>query len=539
LDLGEKMFETAEVGGALSDEAFREVRGDLRLDLVDLQQKCRAADFPVITILMGVKGAGILDTVNLLNTWMDPRWIATTTFDDPTDEEMERPVFWRYWRSLPKAGAIGLYPGGWYMDPIFQHCTGKLSRAQLDESILSIKSFERTLAEEGAMILKFWLHLSKPEQRKLLGRHTNKDPVVGLRATDSAWQAPKDYDRYLEAAGYTIRQTMDAKAPWFIVEGVDDNFRRATVLMTLRDNLKHHIRTRRRLIKQRAKDIEREAKDALRLIDKKPKAKSSGNKKKKGKSAEAAVTSGHAPVRRVLDTIDMEAKVSAADYAPAFHRAQVRLHKAQQKARKAGLSSVIAFEGWDAAGKGGAIRRLTFALDSRDYRIVPIAAPSDEERAHHYLWRFWRHLGRAGRMTIFDRTWYGRVLVERVEHLITEEDCLRAYSEINDFEEQLASNGTIVIKFFLHLSDEEQLGRFNKRKDTPYRRWKLTDEDWRNRENRPQYEEAINDMVSRTSTSIAPWHLVSADDKKHTRLTVLEIVSGEIEKALRKLRENR
>ena len=247
------MFETAEVGSALSDEAFREVRGDLRLDLVDLQQKCRAADFPVIIILMGVKGAGILDTVNLLNTWMDPRWIATTTFDDPTDEEMERPVFWRYWRSLPKAGAIGLYPGGWYMDPITQHCTGKLSRAQMDEVILSIKSFERTLAEEGAMILKFWLHLSKPEQRKRFVRHT-KDPVVGLKATDSALQAPKDYDKYLEAAGYTIRQTMDAKAPWFIVEGADDNFRRATVLMTLRDNLKHHIRAKRRLLKQRDKD---------------------------------------------------------------------------------------------------------------------------------------------------------------------------------------------------------------------------------------------------------------------------------------------
>ena len=320
---------------------------------------------------------------------------------------------------------------------------------------------------------------------------------------------------------------MDAKAPWFIVEGTDDNYRRATVLMTLRDTLAHHIKIRKRLTKQRSKDLSKESKKAQSL---------GTNRAKNQKEVRTKTTAPreHVPVRRVLDTINMKAKVSAADYASAFHRAQVRLHKAQKKARKASLSCVIVFEGWDAAGKGGAIRRLTFALDSRDYRIFPIAAPTDEERAHHYLWRFWRHIGRAGRMTIFDRSWYGRVLVERVEHLISEEDCLRAYSEINDFEEQLASNGTLVVKFFLHLSDAEQLRRFKRRQNKAYKRWKLTDEDWRNREKRPQYEAAINDMISRTSTTIAPWHLISANDKNHTRLTVLEIVSEELEKALSK-----
>lgn len=531
---GGDMFETAEVGNALSDEAFREIRGDLRVDLVELQQKCRAADFPIIVTFMGVKGAGILDTVNLLNTWMDPRWIATTTFDDPTDDEMERPMFWRYWRSLPSAGSIGLYPGGWYMDPITQHCNGKLARAQLDEAILAIKSFERTLAEEGAMILKFWLHLSKGVQRKRLVRHT-KDPVVGLKASDSAWQAPKNYESFTDTAGYVIRQTMDAKAPWYIVEGADDNFRRATVLMTLRDTLTRHLDERRKFLKHRTKAL----KAQVQAYSSNATAEKNGSKTRKEKSSKKTLKKVGAPARRVLDSINLNAKIAPSAYATAFHKAQIRLHKAQQRARKADISSVIALEGWDAAGKGGAIRRLTFALDGRDYRIIPIAAPNDEERAHHYLWRFWRHLGRAGRMTIFDRTWYGRVLVERVENLITEDAWTRAYSEINDFEEQLASNGTLVIKFFLHLSDEEQLHRFKRRAETPYKHWKLTDEDWRNREKRDQYEDAINDMVACTSTAIAPWHLVSANDKNHTRLTVLETVSEELEKALSKPRKNR
>jgi len=506
------MFETAEVGATLSEAAFREVRDRLRLDLIGLQQRARAADFPIIVILSGVKGAGVIDTVNLLNTWMDPRWIATTAFDEPSDEERERPLFWRYWRSLPPAGTTGLYLGGWYSDPIVQFAEGRLTHASCDDCVLRIKAFERMLAEEGALILKFWLHLSKREQQRRLSRQ-GKDPLVGLRASDNSWFTPRSYDAYLKAAGYVLKSTMDGAAPWYVVEGGDDNFRRATVLSTLAEHLGRHLKQRGKLLKDRAKAQKRARKLAKRG--------------KGGKSHHV-----RAPVRNVLDTLNMNQRLTTVAYAKAFHQEQLRLHELQRRARAKGLSTVVVFEGWDAAGKGGAIRRLTFALNARDYRIVPVAAPTDEERAHHYLWRFWRHLGRAGRMTIFDRSWYGRVLVERVEGLTPDDAWMRAYAEINDFEQQLAEHGSAVVKMWLHITKDEQLKRFKERTTVAHKRWKLTDEDWRNRDKWDLYENAVNDMISRTSTTAAPWHLVPANDKRFTRVTVLRTVADAIERNL-------
>ena len=515
------MFETAEVGAKLHDDVFRKLKDRLRIELIELQQRLRAADVPVVIMLSGVKGAGVIDTVNLLNTWMDPRWIATTVFDEPSDEERERPLFWRYWRSLPAAGTIGLYPGGWYQDPIAALCSKRISRAEFDEQLLRIKAFEQTLAEEGALILKFWLHLSKHEQTKQLAK-VGKDPLVGLHASDSSWNVPDSYNTYLRTAGFGIRATMSGKAPWFIVEGGDANFRRASVLSTLTERLAKHLKqraeTRVRQSKLLAKERKRDDKQSRKARKAKKKTKAAGPLR--------------APVRRVLDTLNMKTTMSSRDYAEGFHREQVRLHELQRRARAAGLSTVLVFEGWDAAGKGGAIRRMTFALNARDYRIVPIAAPTDEERAHHYLWRFWRHLGRAGRMTIFDRSWYGRVLVERVEHLAPEEAWMRAYAEINDFEAQLAENKTVIVKVWLHLTKDEQLQRFKQRSKAEYKKWKLTEDDWRNRDKWDAYEDAVNDMVSRTSTTAAPWTLIAANDKRYARVKILKIVGDAMARAL-------
>jgi AMP-polyphosphate phosphotransferase len=504
------MFETAEVGATLSDAAFSKVRDRLRLKLIELQQQLRAADFPTVIILHGVQGAGVVDTLNLLNTWMDPRWIATTAFDEPSDEEQERPLFWRYWRSLPPAGTIGLYLGGWYTDPIIGHTRGKMSRNAFDDCLLRIKAFERTLAEEGALILKFWLHLSEKDQKQRI-QHNRKDPLVGLRASDTSWTTPTKYAAYTKTASYALRNTMDGKTPWFIIEGGDDNFRRASVLTILAEHLEKHLAARHKLAKAKHK---------------------AQKKQSKAKSVAPDHRRLKAPVRRVLDALDMTQSMSDSAYAKAFHDQQLRLHELQKQARQRGLSTIVALEGWDAAGKGGAIRRLTFAMNARDYRIVPVAAPTDEERAHHYLWRFWRHLGRAGRMTIFDRSWYGRVLVERVENLIDEDTWMRGYAEINDFEQQLAEHGSVVVKMWLHISKKEQLRRFKDRSTIAHKKWKLTDDDWRNREKWDQYEEAINDMVSRTSTTAAPWHLIPSNDKRFTRVRVLKTVADSVEKAL-------
>jgi len=316
---------------------------------------------------------------------------------------------------------------------------------------------------------------------------------------------------------------MTGKAPWFIVEGGDDNFRRATVLSILTERLAAHLKRRAKMLAAREKTLAKERKHADKL---RRKARKAGKKSNSLKPLRA-------PVRPVLDTLNMKRTMSVADYAAAFHHEQIRLHDLQHRAREAGLSIVLVFEGWDAAGKGGAIRRLTFALNARDYRIVPIAAPSDEERAHHYLWRFWRHLGRAGHMTIFDRSWYGRVLVERVEQLIPDETWMRAYAEINDFESQLADQNAVVVKIWLHLTKDEQLARFKQRAKAAHKSWKLTDEDWRNREKCDAYEEAVNDMVSRTSTAAAPWTLIAANDKRYCRVKVLRTVADAMARALK------
>jgi polyphosphate kinase 2 (PPK2 family) len=235
--------------------------------------------------------------------------------------------------------------------------------------------------------------------------------------------------------------------------------------------------------------------------------------------------------RSVLDALDMTPTLSKRAFKSTLLEQQGRLNRLQRKSQKKGRSVVLLFEGWDAAGKGGAIRRVVAALAPQCYRVIPIAAPTDEERAHHYLWRFWRHLSRAGRVTIFDRSWYGRVLVERVDSLATQAQWSRAYAEIRQFEEELTDHGIVLVKYWLHITNEEQERRFNERAKSPYKSWKLTEEDWRNRANWDLYELAVNDMVEHTSTHHAPWHLIVANDKNHARVEVLRVASDAIEGA--------
>jgi polyphosphate kinase 2 (PPK2 family) len=234
----------------------------------------------------------------------------------------------------------------------------------------------------------------------------------------------------------------------------------------------------------------------------------------------------------VLDRVDLERRLPEKQYRPRLLRLQAKVHRLVRAASDKGVSVVVVFEGWDAAGKGGAIRRLTAAVDPRLYRIISVAAPTDEEKAHHYLWRFWRHLPRAGRVTVYDRSWYGRVLVERVEGFAAETEWRRAYLEINEFEQQLTEAGVVIVKFWLHVSQEEQLRRFEDRKSTAYKQHKITDEDWRNRAKWGAYHEAVNEMVVRTSTRFAPWTLVAGKDKKHARVQVLEAFVRRLQKAL-------
>jgi AMP-polyphosphate phosphotransferase len=515
------MFEAAELGRTVSKEDYKARELALRADLLDVQNQLRAlARFPVVVVFAGVDGAGKSETVNLLNSWMDPRWIVTQAFGEPSDEELERPDYWRYWRALPPRGRIGFFLSSWYSRPVLDRVYRRLSEEAFEERLHRVIDFEQTLAADGALILKFWMHLGKAAQKKRL-KTLEKDPLRRWQVDQLAWKHWRMYPKFIAAAEQAIRLTNRGGAHWTIVEGADPRSRSLTVGEAIRDAIRTHV-VEMAVEKARAGAARA---DVHAQREKGTARESVTRAAKKHAAPSPAVVS-------ILSSLDMTQRVSPKKADAAIERERGRLNQLERKARAAGVSTILVFEGWDAAGKGGAIRRVTGALDARDYHVIPIAAPTDEERAQHYLWRFWRHLSRAGRVTIFDRSWYGRVLVERVEGFATEKEWMRAYAEINQFEDELVDRGIVLMKYWLHVTKDEQLRRFKERESTAYKQWKLTPEDWRNRDKWDLYEQAVNDMIEKTSTRQAPWTLVEANDKNFARLKVLETLTGRLERAL-------
>jgi AMP-polyphosphate phosphotransferase len=501
------MFEAAEVGRKVSKEEYESEVAKLRWELLDAQRTLERATFPLIVLFGGVDGAGKSETVHLLNEWMDPRWIVNRAFGEPSQDERERPPFWRFWLALPPRGRIGLFMSAWYSQPLLDRVGRRLTVPEFDAALDRIASFERTLADDGAVILKFWMHLNRAAQKKRL-RALSKDPLTRWRVTKTQWKRWKQYGRFITAAERLIQRTSFAHAPWSIVDGTDERYRSLVV----------------------GTEIRRVMQRVLGTGEPEPQAKRRAGAARPRVAARSDLVARIDRERSILDALDMTRVLSKNAFKSQILKQQGRLNLLQRKAADEGLSVILMFEGWDAAGKGGAIRRVTSALDPRAYQVVPIAAPTDEERARHYLWRFWRHLSRAGRVTIFDRSWYGRVLVERVDGFATEAEWSRAYAEIEEFEEELTEYGTVLVKYWLHITKDEQERRFRDRAKSPYKSWKLTDEDWRNRDKWDAYELAVNDMVARTSTQHAPWHLIAANDKNHARVEVLRVACGAIQR---------
>jgi len=489
------MFEAAELGHELTKSQYKRIEPKLRADLLDAQfDLSKNGKFPVVVLISGVRGAGKGETVNLLNEWMDPRHIHAHAFDNPSDEERERPYMWRFWQKLPPKGRIGMLFGSWYTAPIIERVFKQNSARDLMKSVAEINRFERMLADEGALVLKFWFHLSKKQQKKRL-KKLESDPDTRWRVTERDWDFFKLYDRFYRISENVLRDTSTAQAPWIVVDGSDARYRSVTVGKALLEAIRQRLKA--------PPPVSRTA-PILRPVDK----------------------------VNALTRMDLNRKLDKARYDKAIEKNQRRLAMATRHAAFRERNVVCVFEGMDAAGKGGAIRRITGAVDARLYHTIPIAAPTDEERAQPYLWRFWRHVPRKGRMTLYDRSWYGRVLVERIEGFCSEADWMRAYSEINAFEEQLAKNGAIVAKYWLQISKEEQFRRFKEREKTRFKRFKITSEDWRNREKWDQYQIAAADMIERTSTAHAPWILVEANDKHFALAKILETLVSSIEQAL-------
>ncbi len=485
------MFEAAEVGSEVPKDEYEAQLDQLRIDLVNAQYDLQRAEFPVLVILVGDDRPGVSDAVNRLNEWMDARYVRTHVFGEHTDEERGRPRNWRYWRALPGRGQLAVYTGAWVLGTLGEHLRGDIDDAGLERRLRHMERFERALADDGALVVKLWIHLPKDEFKKrvkkaLKAQKSAKKNGSAGKLDELDVRIYERYDEMVPLAERVLRST-NSGAAWRIVEGTDARFRDLTVARSILSALQ------------------------ARLSDEAP------------PPAPAPAPAGpEAP--SVLAGVDLEASLARPQYRKERDALQGRLRQLSRDARRHGVSSVLVFEGWDAAGKGGVIRRLTQAMDVQDYRIVPVAAPSDEELRHHYLWRFWRQLPRAGRLLIFDRSWYGRVLVERVEGLTDEAAWRRAYSEINDFEEQLIEHGMLVAKFWLHVDPEEQLRRFELREQTPYKKYKITAEDYRNRARWEDYESAVSEMVANTSTELVPWRLVSANDKRHARVEVLRAV---------------
>ncbi len=492
------MFESAEVGHKVEKAAYDKEEPGLREALLNAQFDLSAqGKFAVLILIGGVDGAGKGETVNLLNEWMDPRHIRTVAYGDPSDEERERPMMWRFWRSLPPRGQIGVVFGSWYTAPIVDRVLGKSTDIQLGHAIDRILHFERMLSDEGVLILKFWFHLSKKAQKKRL-EELESNPHTRWRVTTLDWERFKIYDKFSKISAHALRETSTAHAPWTVVEGSDPRYRSLTVGKIL-------LEAMRKRLKQKAPPKEpTEAPPFVPVVDN----------------------------LQLLRSLDLTQKLDKKTYEKRLEKYQGELNLASRNRKFRNRSLILLFEGSDAAGKGGAIRRITGALDARQYAVIPVAAPTSEERVQPYLWRFWRHVPRLGRVTIFDRTWYGRVLVERVEKFCAEQDWMRAYSEINEFEEQLVESGAIICKFWLQISEDEQLKRFKLREKTSFKRFKITEEDWRNRKKWNDYEAAVADMVDRTSTEIAPWTLIEAEDKLFGRLKVVKTVAERLEKEL-------
>jgi len=496
------MFEAAELGRQFTKAQYDAALAKLRPALLEAHFALKDTKVPVIVIVSGADGAGKGEVVHRLNEWLDPRGVDTQAFWQSSDEERERPRWWRFWRSLPARGRVGILFGSWYSEPIIRRVYGEIKTSKLDTEMDRVAFFEKMLADDGAVIVKLWFHLSKKAQRRRL-KDLESDPKTHWRVLPSDWKHLKLYDKFTEVSERAIRRTDAGHAPWHLIEAADRRYRELTAGQILLQAIEAKLR-----------------------------------ELKQPKPALVAAKTAKAPARRgkagitILDRVNLSQRLTDKEYEAQLAKWQGRLTRLAWTAWEKQVASVAVFEGWDAAGKGSAIRRVTAAMDPRLYRIIPIAAPTDEERARHYLWRFWRHLPRAGLTTIFDRSWYGRVLVERVEGFAREDEWRRAFLEINDFEEQLAESGIVVSKFWVHIGKDEQLRRFQQREEIAFKRYKITAEDWRNREQWDAYKSAINDMVAHTSTEFAPWTLVAGNDKKFARVQIVKTLCKHLEAAL-------
>ncbi len=469
-----------------------------RNELAKRQMMVKEKNLPVLVVFDGWGAAGKGSVLGRIIKGMDPRFFKCETLTEPTTDEKRRPFLYRYFVRIPKAGKFSFFDGSWMGEITSQYLHDELSLEKYKDHLTSIKRFERTLNDNGYLVAKFFFHIDEKVQKKRIKElEANKNTKWRVSEKDK-WQN-KHYDKCLDVFDQYIDATNQFAAPWYFIDSSSKKWAELQVTEIL-----------------------------ISCIDT---ALANANSERK-----APLLQNTFRLRKTekLADIDLSKTVSDEDYKKELDALQKRLGELHNELYLRKIPVIIAYEGWDAAGKGGNIKRLAAALDPRGYEVHPIASPEPAEKARHYLWRFWNRLPKDGHIAIFDRTWYGRVMVERLEGFCTENDWQRAYNEINEFEKELADWNAVIIKFWVQIDKDTQLARFTDRQNTPEKQWKITDEDWRNREKWDQYEEAVNEMIEKTNTTFAPWYVLESNDKKYARIKALKTVIKALEKKLTK-----
>lgn len=494
------MLEKIDLSKKISKEEYSQSIDGLRDKLAVLQQELKNNKIPVIVVFEGWGASGKGSVIASLINPLDPRGFKVNTVTPSNEFEKRMPPLYRFWENIPPYGHIAIFDRSWYLDVSTNLIDNVGEFEEKIESYDEINVFEKHLTDEGYVIVKFFLHISKKEQKERFEKLI-KNKSTTWRVTEKDLKHNKDYEKHYKAFDVMINQTNTVNAPWHIIPSTDKRY------------------TKKRVLEIMIAEIE----EAI-------------ENKKMQKSSELTKIKIHPKFTLVeengLNELDLDKHISDEEYEDRLKAYKSKLSFLHNKVYQKKIPIVIGYEGWDAAGKGGNIKRLTSALDPRGYNVTTIAAPNEAEAQRHYLWRFWQAMPKTGHITIFDRTWYGRVMVERIEGFCKENDWKRAYNEINEFEDSLSRWGCIIIKFWLQIDKEEQLRRFNEREQTLAKNYKITDEDWRNREKWDIYEEALKDMLKYTSTDFAPWTVIEANNKKFARLKALETLISRIEERI-------